>query len=99
MTASEALARLRELDRGDFQSIIWFGSAVRRTEDQDSDIDLMILVDPLSSSWSPGDNIQERQRLDAAFLGARPRLDLWVRTVDQYEEAKRCCRWVGKRSS
>jgi hypothetical protein len=78
--------RIRAADDGTQRRIIWFGSSVKGKAD--GDIDFMVLVEPASQSWGPRENIQERQRLEMVSCVPGVRLDLWVRTTDQYEEAR-----------
>jgi predicted nucleotidyltransferase len=75
-------------DLGYIQRIILFGSQAAGTAHARSDIDLMVLVEPVIGSWSPLDNVAERKRLERAVGRAPARVDLWVRTTDQYEEAR-----------
>ena len=76
------------LDSGDFRRIIWFGSHLSGHGSDESDFDLMVLIEPSVPGWGPRDNIAERQRLESVLTLEGTRLDLWVRTVDQFEEAR-----------
>jgi predicted nucleotidyltransferase len=80
--------RLLLLDRGDFRRIIWFGSHPSGQASETSDVDLMALVEPSTAAWGPKENIGERQRIESAIAGSSMRIDLWVRTTDQFEEAR-----------
>jgi predicted nucleotidyltransferase len=80
------LDRIRRTDNGTQRRIIWFGSSVRGKSD--GDVDIMVLVEPISESWGPRENIQERQRVESLAYVPGVLLDLWIRTTDQYEEAR-----------
>lgn len=85
---STIVARTIGTEGGRVQSIICFGSrASEKATGPDSDIDILVLVDP-PAAWGPRENIAARKRLEAAISALPVRLDLWVRTIDQFEEAK-----------
>jgi hypothetical protein len=67
-----------------------FGSRARETATPDSDVDLLLLLElPVGARWTPRDNILERNRLLATLPRPTvPSIELWVRTIDQFEEAK-----------
>jgi predicted nucleotidyltransferase len=75
-------------DNGHFRSIIWFGAGAASDSITGSDIDILVLIEPDRDSWSAKDNIEERRRLEAKIVRRDVPVDLFVRTVDQFEEAK-----------
>lgn len=68
--------------------VIVFGSQAKGTARPDSDIDVLLVIEPAAQAWGPDDNVRERRRLQQAVAPAFARLELWVRTTDQYEEAR-----------
>lgn len=67
------------------------GSRALGTASLGSDLDLVVLVElPAGTApWSPADNQAERSRILQQIGPTALRIDLWVRTTDRYEEAKR----------
>jgi len=71
--------------------VVLIGSRARGTARPDSDVDLVILEElrPEAQNWRTSDCAFERDRIRRE-LGATagPSVELWVRTTDQYEEAR-----------
>lgn len=82
------VSRLISADTGHIQCVICFGSRIQGHADSDSDVDILVVVEPPDDGWGPRENIAERKRLESEIGGLPVRLDLWVRTIDQYEEAR-----------
>jgi predicted nucleotidyltransferase len=91
-TESELLdtivSRIKSADCRHIQRIICFGSRIQGNAHSESDIDILAVVEPATEGWGPAENIAERKRLESRIGSLPVRLDLWVRTVDQYEEAR-----------
>lgn len=85
---SAIVARIRSADAGYIQSVICFGSQASGRANSHSDVDILVLVDAPELNWGPRENIAERKRLEYKIGRLPVRLDLWVRTIDQYEESR-----------
>lgn len=69
--------------------VIVFGSFAAGTEGDASDIDLLLLIDPGDERWSPARNVEARKQLELAVPSHEGhRLDMWVRTLQQYVDAR-----------
>lgn len=82
------VARITAAEKSHVQSIICFGSQASGKANAESDIDILVLVNPPDENWGPHENIAERKRLESEIGALGVRLDLWVRTIDQYAEAR-----------
>ena len=85
------LARYLSAAAGDrVRRVVVFGSRALETATRESDVDLLVLLEvPPGVCWTPRDNVLERNRLLATLPSpTAPVVELWVRTIDQYEEAK-----------
>ena len=66
-----------------------FGSFANGSATPQSDIDLLLVIEPPASPWGPFESTAERCRVTASFQPYAPLpLDIWVRTIDEYEEAR-----------
>ncbi|HET6762249.1 MAG TPA: nucleotidyltransferase domain-containing protein [Longimicrobiaceae bacterium] len=72
------------------QRVVMIGSRARGTPRPDSDLDLVVLVEPPagSPSWGPAETVAERKRIQQQVPAPPVLADLWVRTTDQYAEAR-----------
>ena len=69
--------------------IVLLGSRARGTARPTSDFDILVLVEPPSGrTWGPNDVLREKQQLQQRVGRPPVSAELWVRTVDQFEEAK-----------
>jgi predicted nucleotidyltransferase len=82
------VSRIQSADKGHIQRVICFGSRINGNSSPDSDIDILVVVEPADDGWGPRENIAERKRIETEIGTLPARLDLWVRTIDQYEEAR-----------
>jgi predicted nucleotidyltransferase len=75
---------------GRVRRVVLIGSRARGTARVDSDMDLVVLVEPPEEhpAWGPAEVIAERARIFRQ-VGLMPHpTELWVRTTDRYEEAR-----------
>lgn len=89
--ATELAGRIAAAGRGRVRRVVMVGSRALGTARPDSDLDLVVLVELARGTppWGPKEFRAERDRLRRE-VGAPPvRTDLWVRTVDRFEEARR----------
>jgi predicted nucleotidyltransferase len=70
------------------QQIRLFGSYATNTQHSDSDIDVLLVVEP-DGTWGPRENLALRRRCEAALHGCPVRVELLVRTTAQYADASR----------
>lgn len=72
------------------QQVTLIGSRSRGDAKINSDFDFVALVEPQRTKevWCPRHNLAEKQRLLHLFSGRPERVELWVRTTDQYAEAR-----------
>jgi predicted nucleotidyltransferase len=70
------------------QQIRLFGSYATNTQHSDSDIDVLLVVEP-DGTWGPRENMALRRRCEAALDGSPVRVELLVRTTAQYADAAR----------
>lgn len=71
------------------RTLLLFGSRAHVEHPAVSDIDLLAVIEPHSVAWGPAENIAERKRLHRLTQPQCPvPIDLWVRTIDQFEEAR-----------
>lgn len=74
------------------QRVMLFGSHASRLAFSDSDIDVLLLVEPtVHVIWRPSDNVSLRRKCDLALGRGKFPLDLWVRSTSQYADASRVC--------
>lgn len=91
LAVAQAFAgRIVAAGQGRVRRVVMVGSRALGTARPDSDLDLVVLVElpPGARAWRISDCATERDRLQRVV--GRPPLetDLWVRTTDQYEEAR-----------
>jgi hypothetical protein len=89
--ASLLAARIVQAGEGRVRRVVMVGSRALGTASLGSDLDLVVLVEipPYARPWGTPECVRERGRIQSA-IGTPPlNTDLWVRTTDQYEEARR----------
>lgn len=89
--AAELAGRIVAAGRGRVRRVAMVGSRALGTARPESDLDLVVLVELAAGAppWGPKEFQAERGRLRRE-AGAPPvRTDLWVRTTDRFEEARR----------
>jgi predicted nucleotidyltransferase len=76
---------------GRVRRVVMIGSRALGTARPESDLDLVVLVElPAGAKpWSAADSRAARERIHEQVPRPPVRTELWVRTVDQYEEARR----------
>lgn len=82
--------RIVTAGRGRVRRVVLVGSRALGTARADSDLDIVVLVETAASvrPWGTPECAAERDRLQRE-VGAPPLpTDLWVRTTDQYQEAR-----------
>lgn len=71
------------------RQLIVFGSRATDTFSPGSDVDLLVVIEPPAKTWRASNNVAERRRLQLVVQPYCPLpLDLWVRTIDQFDEAR-----------
>jgi predicted nucleotidyltransferase len=72
------------------QRIAVIGSRAKGTARQDSDLDLVVFVEPAAGTppWRSADFAAERRRVQSQLASAPVRVDLSVRTTDRFAEAR-----------
>ncbi|HYW06422.1 MAG TPA: nucleotidyltransferase domain-containing protein, partial [Longimicrobium sp.] len=95
---AEDLERARNLTHlivaageGRVRRVVMIGSRALGTARAESDLDLVVLVElPAGAKpWSAADSRAARERIQEQVPRPPIRTELWVRTVDQYEEARK----------
>lgn len=86
---NEIVDRLVKAGAGDIARVFLIGSRALGTHTQDSDVDLVVLIEPrLGRRWSVDENQGEKARL-LQHVGDLPvPIELWVRSVDRFAVAK-----------
>ncbi len=79
--------RIVSAGTGLLQRVLVIGSRARGSARPDSDLDMLVIVDPCTGDWRARDNVAERRRLQRKIGQTPVALDLWVRTIDQFAEA------------
>jgi predicted nucleotidyltransferase len=88
--AREVARRIAAVRGERVRRVIMIGSRALGTPRPDSDLDLVVLVEPLPGTppWRSADSAAARRRLQEE-LGPMPvPTEIWVRTTDRYEEAR-----------
>lgn len=88
---AKALAKqIVESGRGRVRRVVMVGSRALGTARNDSDLDLVVLVElPVSARpWGVAECAAERDRIQREVAAPPVLTDLWVRTTDQYEEGR-----------
>ena len=90
-TASAIAGRLASEGLGRVRRVVMIGSRARGDPREDSDFDLVVVVETLlhEGVWGAKEFQSERARIQREFGSPRVPTDLWVRTIDRYEEARR----------
>ncbi|HEX2205156.1 MAG TPA: nucleotidyltransferase domain-containing protein, partial [Longimicrobium sp.] len=88
--ATELAGRIAAAGRGRVRCVAMVGSRARGTAGPESDLDIVVLVEPEAGAapWGPKEFRAERDRLRREVAAPPVRTDLWVRTPDRFEEAR-----------
>lgn len=89
--ARDLAERIADVGMGRVRKVTLLGSRAKGIATASSDFDMMVQVElpRHEKPWTAKETIEERSRIKEA-LGSLPvKLDLWVRTTDQYYEGRR----------
>jgi predicted nucleotidyltransferase len=91
LLAQRLAMQIADVGLGRVQRVVMIGSRARGTPRPDSDLDLVVLFElPVHDRpWGPQEVIAERSRIHRLLPPPPVQTDLWVRTTDRYEEARR----------
>jgi predicted nucleotidyltransferase len=89
--AKRLAERIAAAGRGRVRRVVMVGSRALGTAGPESDLDLVVLVETPrgAPAWGQKEFRAERDRLREEMGSPPVRTDLWVRTTDRFEEARR----------